>query len=84
MNGKKKRVLSSLKFVHQMGFPTHGICYQRVHMFMVLVSFVLQDNGRGMPHDEIPNMFGRGVMLLICPEVHVRFLFSHIYKTMHT
>ncbi|KAG6509183.1 hypothetical protein ZIOFF_034574 [Zingiber officinale] len=30
-----------------------------VHMFIVVVSFVLQDNGRGMPHDEIPNMFGR-------------------------
>lgn len=56
-----------------MGFSTPGICYQRVYMFMVVVSFILQDNGRGMPYDEIPNMFGRGVMLLICSEFYIRF-----------
>lgn len=23
----------------------------------------MQDNGRGMPHDDIPNMFGRGLVI---------------------
>ncbi|CAL5404684.1 unnamed protein product [Camellia sinensis] len=33
-------------------------------MFYFPQGHIEQDNGRGMPHDDIPNMFGRGLTLL--------------------
>lgn len=42
-----------------------GLCSQRNHQFCGCNEYLMQDNGRGMPHDEIPNMFGRGTMPFI-------------------
>lgn len=38
-----------------------GLCDENIFIFYLnYFALWIQDNGRGMPHDDIPNMLGRG------------------------